>query len=388
MKAIAVVLVIACGGGNQAEPPAAGTRIVYDLDLDRAIANHDQDLAARLSGEVHIPVLPLGEDLFTMTPEPARSAEVRKAITDQTGPMIEWTACPVTAAGGALCFKLAATHKVDAQRLAVATAAETMRARFAAMKVAATAVVQGTQIVVEVAGGDPQVMAVRGMVQRAGRLEFKIVDDNSEQMKHVFAHVGFADKPTDPVAVAAGIHAEVDAWPTESGERHIDYYLLGPDRAKLVAYLEQLGTSFTLPADRQYGFELVPPLRPGEPALWRTYYLERIAQLTGAQVTKAELVQDPNTDQPTVLLDFNRAGAERFGELTGRIVGKKLAIVLDGTVSSAPIINGPIRGGRASIAMGGSDRAKQRRDAVELTAILSTGALPAPLREVRVERAP
>src|SRR5262249_32649431 len=63
------------------------------------------------------------------------------------------------------------------------------------------------------------------------------------------------------------------------------------------------------------------------------------------------------------------------------IVGQKLATILDDKVKSAPIINGAIKGGRASITMGGSDADRQIKERDELVNVLRTGSLPAPLRE-------
>jgi len=53
-----------------------------------------------------------------------------------------------------------------------------------------------------------------------------------------------------------------------------------------------------------------------------------------------------------VTLDFTPAATRQFGELTARISGHKLAVLVDGTVTSAPIIRGAIRGGHASITLG------------------------------------
>jgi preprotein translocase subunit SecD len=90
---------------------------------------------------------------------------------------------------------------------------------------------------------------------------------------------------------------------------------------------------------------------------------------------------DPNTNRPLVLLDFNRYGGRVFGDVTAQIVGMKFATILDDRVKSAPIINGAIRGGRASITMGGNEPTVQEREAQQLVAVLKTGSLPAPLRE-------
>lgn len=199
-------------------------------------------------------------------------------------------------------------------------------------------------------------------------------------------------RATDPEAAAAGISAGIDQWRAEiDSVEHSDFYLRGPERESLRRYFARLAVAdptFALPEDRMLGFELVEPDTKSERPLWRSYLLERRTDLTGAALSNAETTSDPNVNRPIVLLDFNREGGRVFGELTGRIGGKKLAIVLDGTVKSAPIINGPIRGGRASITMAGADPAQQMQDANDLAIVLRSGALPAPMREASVDVIP
>lgn len=79
--------------------------------------------------------------------------------------------------------------------------------------------------------------------------------------------------------------------------------------------------------------------------------------------------------QPVVYFSFNNLGAKRFGEATTNNRGKRLAIVLDGRVLSAPVINTPITGGTGIIS--GSFTVEQ---ATELALMLRAGALPAPLK--------
>src|SRR5262249_27305361 len=85
---------------------------------------------------------------------------------------------------------------------------------------------------------------------------------------------------------------------------------------------------------------------------------------------------DANTGRPVVLLDFTREGGEQFGEITSRIAGGKLATMVGGEVKSAPVVNGPVRGGRVQITMGGGDLDKQEREASALVGVLKMGALP------------
>ena len=67
--------------------------------------------------------------------------------------------------------------------------------------------------------------------------------------------------------------------------------------------------------------------------------------------------------------------------MTAQIVGMRLATILDDKVKSAPTIENAIRGGRASITMGGSDPVRMEKERDDLVAVLKTGSLPAPLRE-------
>ena len=91
---------------------------------------------------------------------------------------------------------------------------------------------------------------------------------------------------------------------------------------------------------------------------WRSYFLADEVALDGMSIANATGAYDPNTNRPIVTVEFDRAGAQAFGDVTARVVGHKLAIVVDGTVRSAPVINSAIRGGRASITMGTSDAQK------------------------------
>jgi preprotein translocase subunit SecD len=104
--------------------------------------------------------------------------------------------------------------------------------------------------------------------------------------------------------------------------------------------------------------------------------VQRRALLTGAELTRAEVSADPNaTGNWQVAIEFSPEGARRFGEVTEQSVGKQLAIILDGTVYSAPRINERIPGGRAVIT--GQFTVEDARD---LAIVLRAGALPAPVQ--------
>ncbi|HEY0189620.1 MAG TPA: protein translocase subunit SecD [Kofleriaceae bacterium] len=255
-------------------------------------------------------------------------------------------------------------------------------------------------------------------------------------MSRIFAHVGAKgreNETTDPVASALGIHAQVDGWTAEegggrrtdyhleaydadeipagwakkrncaaaasatsddqkvackaTGREIIEHYLFGEradpkNRGKQVADKGLTGAApYLIPDDHEIAYEPIYPEQgaPEKRTLWRTYYLDRAVRLTGAAISSAQPSNDPNTGQPNVQLDFNRFGGRVFGDLTAQIVGRKLATILDGKVRSAPVIQVPIRGGRATITLGGGGILRQEHDREELVNVLRTGSLPAPL---------
>jgi len=105
------------------------------------------------------------------------------------------------------------------------------------------------------------------------------------------------------------------------------------------------------------------------------FLVQKKAAITGRDVTTARVSIDQNTSEPYVSVDFNAAGARAFSDLTDANVGKRLAIVLDGNVHSAPQIRERIPSGRAQITGGFSTD-----EATDLAIVLRAGALPAPVQ--------
>ena len=101
--------------------------------------------------------------------------------------------------------------------------------------------------------------------------------------------------------------------------------------------------------------------------------LEQVAVMTGEVLSDANISRD-QYGRPSVKLDFTSAGARLFSNITGANKGRRLAIILDGEVYSAPVIRERISGGSAEITGNFSmDEAK------DLSTVLRTGALPAPI---------
>lgn len=96
--------------------------------------------------------------------------------------------------------------------------------------------------------------------------------------------------------------------------------------------------------------------------------------LTGRHIAKAAVDFDQTSFQPHVNLELTSEGAQIFGELTKRNVGKRIAIYLDGLPISAPVVQEEITDGRAVISGNFTPAV-----AKELVGRLNAGALPVPI---------
>lgn len=110
------------------------------------------------------------------------------------------------------------------------------------------------------------------------------------------------------------------------------------------------------------------------------YLIKKRTLLTGAYLTEARVEIDSQYNEPYVSITFDKKGARLFARITEENVKKRLAIVLDRNVYSAPVIQEKITGGSARIT--GSFTTEEARD---LAIILRAGALPAPV-EIIEER--
>jgi preprotein translocase subunit SecD len=105
----------------------------------------------------------------------------------------------------------------------------------------------------------------------------------------------------------------------------------------------------------------------------RKYLLHGIQILDGSMLTDAKVGFDQN-NQPVINFTLNGQGAKIFGDFTGKNVGKRMAVVLDNKVYSAPVINERIGGGRVQIS--GNFKLDEAHD---LAIALRSGALLAPV---------
>ncbi len=123
------------------------------------------------------------------------------------------------------------------------------------------------------------------------------------------------------------------------------------------------------------GYEILPkaPGEPGPPA----ELVDRQVMISGDQLIDAQQGYDAKDGKPVVNIRFNAEGANTFAKISQTNVGKRFAMILDGVVLSAPSFNEPILGGQAQIS--GSFSVESSN---QLAIALRSGALPVKLAVV------
>jgi preprotein translocase subunit SecD len=110
----------------------------------------------------------------------------------------------------------------------------------------------------------------------------------------------------------------------------------------------------------------------------RPYLLKKRSLMTGDVLTDARMRIKSDFNEPYVSIDFDARGARLFDQITAENVKKRLAIVLDNNVYSAPVIQERISGGKAQITGHFTPE-----EASDLGIVLRAGALPAPVRVIQ-----
>ena len=140
--------------------------------------------------------------------------------------------------------------------------------------------------------------------------------------------------------------------------------------AHLELYLVDDEHKITNPKEaKKYGDIMLPDKNNPK----RMWLLKTPPVLDGSMITDATVGFTQKTNQPAIFFTLNSQGAEIFGDVTGKNVGKRLAIVVDNKVYSAPVIQERIGGGSGQITVGSTDEAHI------LAIALRSGSLPAPV---------
>jgi len=145
---------------------------------------------------------------------------------------------------------------------------------------------------------------------------------------------------------------------------------------RMKALLARSDVRAVIPEDVVIAFSAHPEFggEDDETATYGIYVLPAESELTGEAVADARADFDPQTGRPVVMMGMSVDGAEKWADITGRNIKKRIAIVLDSAVYSAPVVQGRIAGGSSQIT--GS---KDVKEANLLAVVLKAGALKAPV---------
>lgn len=222
------------------------------------------------------------------------------------------------------------------------------------------------------------------IIKQPAHLTLQLVEDKAKTYDALKAIEERLQAETGAESTAVGEEAEPGTLLSyvESGDE-MDLMVAARDTGRFRGLLEK---------GRPYwpqGFEfLFGPVEPRDAGrVVRVYMLKAEPELVGSTIKKAEptLYQGQDLDRAnTWVVDFelDREGAAKFAAVTSRNVGRRLAIVLDRVVRSAPRIQERIPNGRAQITT--YDRRGDKTK--DLAIVLNSGALPAPVKVVE-ERA-
>lgn len=211
---------------------------------------------------------------------------------------------------------------------------------------------QGAERIVVQLPGVKDISRAKDLIGRTAKLEFKFVNDEIPPM----ALNEWLEK-----VKKAGIEYK-------KGERFSDY-------------VNEINTHLVndLPKGFEIAFGRTINKNTNEVTSMEPYLVESGTSLTGDSLQEAIVRIDPQQNRPYVGLEFKPNGAKIFEEITGANIGKRLAIVLDGNVYSAPVIQGRIAGGSAQITLGTGDYNASMMEARDLALVLRAGALPVEL---------
>jgi preprotein translocase subunit SecD len=255
-------------------------------------------------------------DISFEFPDAAARDAFDKLLKDEY-PDLEVATSEMAEGKGLATLKIRDKRATEIKKMAVEQSLETIRNRVDQFGISEPEIIpQGTDRIIVQLPGVKDTARAKSLIGRTALLEFKLVDD----------------------------------------EHSLDDALKGNiPEGSVVAYESRM--------DRTSGRRSQNPL-----------LLKNKSLLTGDAIEGAKVQISDRFGQPHVSLKFNAQGSKDFDRITGENVKKRLAIILDGMVHSAPVIQERISGGQAQIT--GSFTMEE---ATDLAIVLRAGALPAPV---------
>jgi len=153
-----------------------------------------------------------------------------------------------------------------------------------------------------------------------------------------------------------------------------DGYVKDSDKDKVQRILNNEDIKAIIPTDLVFAWSNKTFDAEGE-KIHVLYTVKKDAEMTGKVVTDARSNIDPTNNTPIVSMEMDSEGSSDWARITGANINKRIAIVLDDVVYSAPVVRSKITGGNSQI-----EGMANVQEAKLLEIVLKAGALPAPVQ--------
>jgi protein-export membrane protein SecD len=242
--------------------------------------------------------------------------------------------------------------KIDIEKKSVTRSIEVIRNRIDEFGVTEPEIIsQGNDRIVVQLPGVKDIERAKALIGRTAKLEFKIVNDDEA--------------------------AKLNEWMEKAKKEGIEY----KKGERFSAYVDKMNEFLKadIPKGYELAFEKDVNRITNDIDNYIPYLVEDFTKLTGDDLQDAAVRINQQEQMPYVSMTFKSKGAKLFEDITGKNVGKRMAIVLDGNVFSAPVIRQKIGGGSASIELGQGNYSDLLSQASDLALVLRAGALPVEL---------
>lgn len=257
---------------------------------------------------------------------------------------------------------------------------------------------QGSRkIVIELPGVSDETR-VRNLLKGTAKLEFRLLRDAATTIRaldrinnylaqntHLSQPIPGADslettQPNQESAITAssgtataqtakGLYQLVEVF--ENGSA----YTSEQNKDEVMAIFKRNDVKALLPMDSELLAAAKPDIGKNGEKYYSLYLVKEQAELTGGVISEAKATFGTEGVRPEVLMSMNNDGTGKWARITGANIGKRIAIVLDGVVYSAPVVQSKIPNGNSVI-----NGIESLEEAKDLEIVLKAGALPAPVR--------
>ncbi len=255
--------------------------------------------------------------------------------------------------GTNLKFGLQTSWKSYIESQSVSKSIEVIRNRIDEFGVSEPEIIsQGSDRIIVQLPGVKDIDRAKELIGKTAKLEFKIVNDQ--------------------------ISAEtLNGWIKKAEEAGIVY----KKKENFSEYVQKINEFLKndLPKDYELAFQKTISKITNDIEEKVPFLVDVAPRITGDDLADASVQIDQQENNPYVSMSFKSSGAKLFEKVTGENVGKRMAVILDGNVYTAPNIIAKIGGGRAQITLGSGNFNNIMQQAKDIALVLRAGALPVQL---------